>query len=81
MVWIDKKKISELLFSTRECPKILKICQVTNFDMGFQKIKRLTVGFTEFLGRERKLQQYGGGQQPAHVAEQLHRVVYFTGQR
>ncbi len=25
------------LISTRECPKILKICQITNFDMGFQK--------------------------------------------
>jgi hypothetical protein len=24
-------------FSVRECPKILKICQKTNFDMGFQK--------------------------------------------
>ena len=23
--------------SVRECPKILKICQITNFDMGFQK--------------------------------------------
>jgi hypothetical protein len=25
--------------STRECPKILKICQDTKFDMGFQKKK------------------------------------------
>ena len=24
--------------SVRECPKILKICQITKFDMGFQKI-------------------------------------------
>ena len=23
--------------STRECPKILKICQITKLDMGFQK--------------------------------------------
>ncbi len=23
--------------SVRECPKILEICQITNFDMGFQK--------------------------------------------
>ena len=24
-------------FSVRECPKILKICQITKLDMGFQK--------------------------------------------
>ena len=23
--------------SVKECPKFLKICQITNFDMGFQK--------------------------------------------
>jgi hypothetical protein len=25
--------------STMECPKFLKICQITNFDIGFQKKK------------------------------------------
>ncbi len=25
-------------FSVSECPKILNICQITKFDMGFQKI-------------------------------------------
>jgi len=36
-----KKKGSHTVFdpqSVRECPKILKICQITNLDMGFLKI-------------------------------------------
>jgi hypothetical protein len=28
--------------SVRECPKILKICQITQFDMGFQKINMIS---------------------------------------
>jgi hypothetical protein len=39
--------------STRECPKILKISQITNFDMGFQKINiRSRLEKVDFLPRE-----------------------------
>jgi hypothetical protein len=31
------KFASNPCISTRECPKILKICQITKIDMGFQK--------------------------------------------
>ena len=34
--------------SVRECPKFLKICQITNFDMGFQK-KNVLGGRSEDL--------------------------------
>jgi hypothetical protein len=35
---LKKKFILGPFQSVRECPKILKIRQITNFDMGFQKI-------------------------------------------
>ena len=41
------KKYKYLSQSVRECPKILKICQITKFDMGFQK--------NNILGRYKKV--------------------------
>jgi hypothetical protein len=38
-------------FSVRECPKILKICQITNFDMSFQK-KNVMIFFHRRFSRE-----------------------------
>jgi hypothetical protein len=46
--WIIREKAEYWIFfsnpcqSVRECPKILKICQITDFDMGFQKINMIS---------------------------------------
>jgi hypothetical protein len=36
-IYVDHRLSLALCQSGRECPKILKIWQTTNFDMGFQK--------------------------------------------